>query len=142
MKDCERNYSMWTFSGGFRTWVKMSLVRTSGRGNESVEFRQEVGECFLLRYKQSTLSYWYLINNVILQSSVVKYNDRRPPQEQTNELFFVVFQWRDPFIQQVKDVGEGRFSCTHNVSSKYLFIKIYLLNALLLIIMLHFNAAW
>lgn len=78
MKDCERNYSMWTFSGGFRTWVKMSLVRTSGRGNESVEFRQE--------------------------SSVVKYNDRRPLHEQTSELFFVVFQWRDPFIQQVKDI--------------------------------------
>ncbi|XP_062863615.1 proton-activated chloride channel isoform X2 [Trichomycterus rosablanca] len=77
MKDCERNYSMWTFSGGFRTWVKMSLVRTSARGNESVEFRQE--------------------------SSVVKYNDRRPPEQQKNELFFVVFQWRDPFIQQVKD---------------------------------------
>ncbi|XP_066537066.1 proton-activated chloride channel [Hoplias malabaricus] len=78
MRDCEKNYSMWTFSGGFRTWVKMSLVRTSGRGNESIEFRQE--------------------------SSVVKYNDRRPPPEKTNELFFVVFQWRDPFIQQVKDI--------------------------------------
>ncbi|KAK7142004.1 hypothetical protein R3I94_011639 [Phoxinus phoxinus] len=78
MTDCERNYSMWTFSGGFRTWVKMSLVKTSGRGNESVEFRQE--------------------------SSVVKYIDKRPPQEQANELFFVVFQWRDPFIQQVKDI--------------------------------------
>lgn len=78
MMDCERNYSMWTFSGGFRTWVKMSLVKTSGRGNESVEFRQE--------------------------SSVVKYIDKRPPQEQANELFFVVFQWRDPFIQQVKDI--------------------------------------
>lgn len=78
MMDCERNYSMWTFSGGFRTWVKMSLVKTSGRGSESVEFRQE--------------------------SSVVKYIDKRPPQEQANELFFVVFQWRDPFIQQVKDI--------------------------------------
>lgn len=78
MMDCERNYSMWTFSGGFRTWVKMSLVRTSGRRNESVEFRQE--------------------------SSVVKYIDKRPPLEQTNELFFIVFQWRDPFIQQVKDI--------------------------------------
>lgn len=42
MMECERNYSMWTFSGGFRTWVKMSLVKTTGRGNESVEFRQEV----------------------------------------------------------------------------------------------------
>ncbi|XP_076155588.1 proton-activated chloride channel [Alosa pseudoharengus] len=78
MRECERNYSMWTFSGGFRTWVKMSLVKTSGRRNESVEFRQE--------------------------SSVVKYNDRRPVSEQTNELFFVVFQWRDPFIQEVKDI--------------------------------------
>ncbi|XP_051578132.1 proton-activated chloride channel isoform X1 [Myxocyprinus asiaticus] len=78
MMDCERNYSMWTFSGGFRTWVKMSLVKTTGRGNESVEFRQE--------------------------SSVVKYIDKRPPLEQANELFFVVFQWRDPFIQQVKDI--------------------------------------
>ncbi|KAL2099308.1 hypothetical protein ACEWY4_005788 [Coilia grayii] len=77
MRECERNYSMWTFSGGFRTWVKMSLVKTSGR-NESVEFRQE--------------------------SNVVKYNDRRPAAERTNELFFVVFQWRDPFIQEVKNI--------------------------------------
>lgn len=42
MRDCEKNYSMWTFSGGFRTWVKMALVLTSGGKNESVEFRQEV----------------------------------------------------------------------------------------------------
>lgn len=42
MRDCERNYSMWTFSGGFRTWVKMSLLTTSGVKNEAVEFRQEV----------------------------------------------------------------------------------------------------
>ncbi|XP_063080129.1 proton-activated chloride channel [Engraulis encrasicolus] len=77
MRDCEANYSMRTFSGGFRTWVKMSLVKTSGR-NESVEFRHE--------------------------SSVVKYNDRRKPDEKTNELFFVVFQWRDPFIQEVNDI--------------------------------------
>lgn len=75
MRECERNYSMWTFSGGFRTWVKMSLVKTSGR-SESVEFRQE--------------------------SSVVKYNDRRA--NKTDEFFFVVFQWRDPFIQEVKDI--------------------------------------
>ncbi|XP_028846029.1 proton-activated chloride channel [Denticeps clupeoides] len=78
MRDCERNYSLWTFSGGFRTWVKMSLVKTSGRRNESTEFRQE--------------------------SSVVKYNDRRPVEERTDELFFIVFQWRDPFIQEVQDI--------------------------------------
>ncbi|KAI3367112.1 hypothetical protein L3Q82_008177 [Scortum barcoo] len=76
MRDCERNYSMWTFSGGFRTWVKMSLVRTSGRSNEAVEFRQE--------------------------SAVVKFNDKRPESEQTNQLFFAVFEWRDPFMQQIR----------------------------------------
>lgn len=42
MRDCEQNYSTWTFSGGFRTWVKMSLVKTSGKSSDSVEFRQEV----------------------------------------------------------------------------------------------------
>ncbi|KAJ8290563.1 hypothetical protein GJAV_G00014530 [Gymnothorax javanicus] len=78
MQDCERNYSMLTFSGGFRTWVKMSLVKTSGKGVQSVEFRQESG--------------------------VVKYNDQRPITERTSELFFVVFQWRDPFIQEVQDI--------------------------------------
>ncbi|XP_039992520.1 proton-activated chloride channel [Xiphias gladius] len=76
MRDCERNYSTWTFSGGFRTWVKMSLVRTSGKNSESVEFRQE--------------------------STVVKFNDKRPELEQSNELFFAVFEWRDPFMQEIR----------------------------------------
>ncbi|XP_041668000.1 proton-activated chloride channel [Cheilinus undulatus] len=76
MRECERNYSMWTFSGGFRTWVKMSLVKTSGRSNEAIEFRQE--------------------------SAVVKFNDKRPEPEQTNQLFFVVFEWRDPYMQEIK----------------------------------------
>uniref|UniRef100_UPI003AAE9DB7 proton-activated chloride channel n=1 Tax=Centroberyx gerrardi TaxID=166262 RepID=UPI003AAE9DB7 len=76
MMDCEMNYSMWTFSGGFRTWVKMSLVRTSGKSNEAVEFRQESG--------------------------VVKFNDKRPESEKTNQLFFVVFEWRDPFMQEIR----------------------------------------
>ncbi|KAK2826690.1 hypothetical protein Q5P01_020904 [Channa striata] len=76
MRDCEKNYSMWTFSGGFRTWVKMSLVRTSGKSNEAVEFRQE--------------------------SAVVKFNDKRPDSEKSNELFFAVFEWRDPFIQEIR----------------------------------------
>lgn len=76
MRDCERNYSTWTFSGGFRTWVKMSLVKTSGKSNDAVEFRQE--------------------------SAVVKFNDRRPEAEQKNQLFFVVFEWRDPFMQEIR----------------------------------------
>ncbi|XP_044022593.1 proton-activated chloride channel [Siniperca chuatsi] len=76
MRDCERNYSMWTFSGGFRTWVKMSSVRTSGKSNEAVEFRQE--------------------------SAVVKFNDKRPESEKTNQLFFAVFEWRDPFMQEIR----------------------------------------
>lgn len=75
MRDCEMNYSTWTFSGGFRTWVKMSLVKTAGRSNEAVEFRQE--------------------------SAVVKFNDRRPAN-QTDTLFFVVFEWRDPFLQEIR----------------------------------------
>ncbi|XP_070698412.1 proton-activated chloride channel [Pempheris klunzingeri] len=76
MRDCERNYSMWTFSGGFRTWVKMSLVSTSGKSNEAVEFRQE--------------------------SAVVKFNDKRPETEKSNQLFFAVFEWRDPFMQEIR----------------------------------------
>lgn len=76
MRDCEKNYSMWTFSGGFRTWVKMSLVKTWGKSNNAVEFRQE--------------------------SAVVKFNDKRPESEQSNQLFFVVFEWRDPFMQEIK----------------------------------------
>ncbi|KAG2467007.1 TM206 protein, partial [Polypterus senegalus] len=43
MKNCESSYSIWTFSGGFRTWVKMSLVKTMEKdGSKSVEFRQEI----------------------------------------------------------------------------------------------------
>lgn len=44
MQACESAYSSWRFSGGFRTWVKMSLVKTQEEdGREAVEFRQEVG---------------------------------------------------------------------------------------------------
>lgn len=43
MQACESAYSSWKFSGGFRTWVKMSLVKTKEEdGREAVEFRQEV----------------------------------------------------------------------------------------------------
>ncbi|XP_006013353.1 proton-activated chloride channel [Latimeria chalumnae] len=79
MKDCERSYSVWTFSGGFRTWIKMSLIKTTEKdGSQSIEFMQE--------------------------SSVVKYNDRRPVLEQKNELFFIVFEWKDSFIQEVRSI--------------------------------------
>lgn len=45
MQACESAYSSWKFSGGFRTWVKMSLGGDSREenGREAVEFRQEVG---------------------------------------------------------------------------------------------------
>ncbi|XP_050807895.1 proton-activated chloride channel [Gopherus flavomarginatus] len=43
MEDCESSYSSWKFSGGFRTWVKMSLVKTKEEdGRETVEFKQEI----------------------------------------------------------------------------------------------------
>ncbi|MEJ1270570.1 transmembrane protein 206 [Cricetulus griseus] len=79
MQACESAYSSWKFSGGFRTWVKMSLVKTKEEdGREAVEFRQE--------------------------TSVVNYIDQRPAAEKNTQLFFVVFEWKDPFIQKVQDI--------------------------------------
>ncbi|XP_031194872.1 proton-activated chloride channel [Mastomys coucha] len=79
MQACESAYSSWKFSGGFRTWVKMSLVKTKEEdGREAVEFRQE--------------------------TSVVNYIDQRPAAERSTQLFFVVFEWKDPFIQKVQDI--------------------------------------
>lgn len=105
MRDCERNYSMWTFSGGFRTWVKMSLVRTSGKKSESVEFRQEVfltSQCtHTSRCAADDCSAAdYLCP--VLQSAVVKFNDKRPESERSNQLFFAVFEWRDAFTQEIR----------------------------------------
>ncbi|XP_064020542.1 proton-activated chloride channel isoform X1 [Pogoniulus pusillus] len=78
MKDCESSYSSWKFSGGFRTWVKMSLVKTKEEdGSETVEFKQE--------------------------TSVVNYIDQRT-KARSDQLFFVVFEWKDPFIQTVQDI--------------------------------------
>ncbi|NWI69394.1 TM206 protein, partial [Todus mexicanus] len=78
MKDCESSYSSWKFSGGFRTWVKMSLVKTKEEdGSETVEFKQE--------------------------TSVVNYIDQRT-KPRSDQLFFVVFEWKDPFIQTVQDI--------------------------------------
>uniref|UniRef100_A0A2D4LEX6 Proton-activated chloride channel n=1 Tax=Micrurus spixii TaxID=129469 RepID=A0A2D4LEX6_9SAUR len=78
MKVCESSYSSWKFSGGFRTWVKMSLVKTKEEnGLVAVEFRQEI--------------------------SVVNYIERRPKAD-IDQLFFVVFEWKDPFIQEVQDI--------------------------------------
>ncbi|XP_077013857.1 proton-activated chloride channel isoform X3 [Tamandua tetradactyla] len=79
MQARESAYSSWKFSGGFRTWVKMSLVKTKEEdGREAVEFRQE--------------------------TSVVNYIDQRPAAEKNAQLFFVVFEWKDPFIQKVQDI--------------------------------------
>ncbi|XP_077194839.1 proton-activated chloride channel isoform X2 [Paroedura picta] len=78
MKRCESSYSSWKFSGGFRTWVKMSLVKTKEEdGRETVEFRQEI--------------------------SVVNYIERRA-EAGGDQLFFVVFEWKDPFIQEIQDI--------------------------------------
>ncbi|CAN2387416.1 Transmembrane protein 206 [Pristimantis euphronides] len=79
MQDCESSFSSWKFSGGFRTWVKMSLVKTSEEdGRQSVEFRQE--------------------------TSVVNYIDRRQTTAKGDQLFFVVFGWKDPYIQEIQDI--------------------------------------
>lgn len=56
MQACESAYSSWKFSGGFRTWVKMSLVKTKEEdGREAVEFRQEVVVVSLTYMMTSTL---------------------------------------------------------------------------------------
>ncbi|XP_069624627.1 proton-activated chloride channel isoform X2 [Ranitomeya imitator] len=79
MQDCESSFSSWKFSGGFRTWVKMSLVKTTEEdGRQDVEFKQE--------------------------TSVVNYIDRRQATEKGDQLFFVVFEWKDPYIQEIQDI--------------------------------------
>lgn len=45
----------------------------------------------------------------IFQSAVVKFNDKRPDPEKSNELFFAVFEWRDPFIQEIRLVSSSRY---------------------------------
>ncbi|XP_012860267.2 LOW QUALITY PROTEIN: proton-activated chloride channel-like [Echinops telfairi] len=78
MQSCESAYSSCKFSGGFRTWVKMSLVEAKEEdGREAVEFWQE--------------------------TSVVNYIDQRPAAERSAQLLIVVFDWKDPFIQKVQD---------------------------------------
>ncbi|XP_068089039.1 proton-activated chloride channel [Hyperolius riggenbachi] len=79
MQECESSFSSWKFSGGFRTWVKMSLVKTTEEdSSQSVEFRQE--------------------------TSVVNYIDRRGSTDKGDQLFFVVFEWKDPYIQEIQDI--------------------------------------
>lgn len=39
-----------------------------------------------------------------LQTSVVNYIDQRT-KPRSDQLFFVVFEWKDPFIQTVQDVS-------------------------------------
>lgn len=36
---------------------------------------------------------------------MVNYIDQRPAAEKSAQLFFVVFEWKDPFIQKVQDVS-------------------------------------
>nr|KAF6291874.1 hypothetical protein mMyoMyo1_019329 [Myotis myotis] len=42
--------------------------------------------------------------NCTTQTSVVNYIDQRPAAEKSAQLFFVVFEWKDPFIQKVQDI--------------------------------------
>ncbi|XP_070558144.1 proton-activated chloride channel-like isoform X2 [Ptychodera flava] len=75
IRECDINNPTWTFSGGMLTWIKLALTET-----------------------------YYLDNSrdseFDVEASMVKYNDPRPPSEKMNELFFVMFQWRDKFITE------------------------------------------
>lgn len=46
-----------------------------------------------------------LLSLLCTQTSVVNYIDQRPAAEKSAQLFFVVFEWKDPFIQKVQDVS-------------------------------------
>lgn len=105
----------------------MSLVKTSGRDNNAVEFRQEVrksvdstestGEfkCGSLCSLCAAKTYKPVVDMkgvessdcsaFFFQSSLVKFNDPRPESESNNQLFFAAFEWRDPYIQEIKLVG-------------------------------------
>uniref|UniRef100_A0A8B9NWZ6 Proton-activated chloride channel n=1 Tax=Apteryx owenii TaxID=8824 RepID=A0A8B9NWZ6_APTOW len=97
MKDCESSYSSWKFSGGFRTWVKMSLVKTKEEdGSETVEFKQEPKNVVYVQGGRRKPE-----RN--LKTSVVNYIDQRT-KPRSDQLFFVVFEWKDPFIQTVQDI--------------------------------------
>lgn len=39
---------------------------------------------------------------------MVNYIDQRPAAEKSTQLFFVVFEWKDPFIQKVQDVSTAK----------------------------------
>ncbi|XP_038253070.1 proton-activated chloride channel isoform X2 [Dermochelys coriacea] len=108
MKDCESSYSSWKFSGGFRTWVKMSLVKTKEDGSETVEFKQEKARsAWKVRFVDGGVnSSFRLASEKVLslaQTSVVNYIDQRH-KPASDQLFFVVFEWKDPFIQKVQDI--------------------------------------
>lgn len=44
---------------------------------------------------------------------MVKFNDKRPETERTNQLFFAVFEWRDPFMQEIRLVSSPRHFYPH-----------------------------
>lgn len=67
---CEKNYSMWTFSGGFRTWVKMSIVKTYGKRDETVEFHQEVFFLFLCPARLHLLFEYLTLLDVQLSTNI------------------------------------------------------------------------
>ncbi|XP_051677271.1 proton-activated chloride channel isoform X1 [Oryctolagus cuniculus] len=113
MQACESAYSSWKFSGGFRTWVKMSLVKTKEEdGREAVEFRQEnhgsqgkaLGLAPVSRARVHEIFGSQDAGVGRAQTSVVNYIDQRPATEKSAQLFFVVFEWKDPFIQKVQDI--------------------------------------
>lgn len=55
---------------------------------------------------------------------MVKFNDKRPESDKINKLFFVVFEWRDPFIQEIRLVSPSR---RFVFTGSDLFILVYLI---------------
>lgn len=47
---------------------------------------------------------------------MVNYIDQRPAAEKNTQLFFVVFEWKDPFIQKVQDVSTAKSGLLHVIT--------------------------
>lgn len=59
-------------------------------------------------FKHAQIAHFTVFLCWIFQSAVVKFNDHRPETEKNNQLFFAVFEWRDPYLQEMKLVGSLR----------------------------------
>lgn len=75
---------------------------------------------------QSLMLPWQCVFlHFLFQSSLVKFNDHRPEFERNNQLFFAAFEWRDPYIQEIKLVSPWKQPTLLLLLKKKIIIKSY-----------------